>query len=88
MDDDLLVEVLFDVVEVVALDVVFLYGAEIEEEMVVVEEVLVLDEVELEELLVPPPAHLDKSAVLLNASEITLVELELPLVTSNLVVDA
>jgi len=88
VDDDLLVEVLFDVAEVVALDVVFLYGAEIEEELVVVEEVLVLDEVELEELLVPPPAHLDKSAVFLNASEITLVELELPLVTSNLVVDA
>jgi hypothetical protein len=65
------------------------------------DEELVLDEAELEEellfpppeleeeLLLPPPepepGQLDKSAVLLNASAI---EFELPLTTSNLVVNA
>jgi predicted acyltransferase (DUF342 family) len=73
------VEVLFDIIEVVVLD-----------DVAFAVEELLLDEAELEEeLLLPPPAHvLDKSAVLLNASAIVPAEPGLPLMTSNLAVNA
>jgi hypothetical protein len=89
--DDLLVEVLLDVLEVAVPDDVDLVDEKLLLDEVVIEEELVVDEVELEleELLVPPPdktAHvLPKPTVLLNESEMLLAEL--PLVTSNLVVD-
>jgi hypothetical protein len=92
---DPLVEILLNVIEVVALDDVDFVDEELvldEVNEVVIEEELVVDEVEPEELLLPPPdkiAHvLPKFAVLLNASTIILGEFELPLVTLNLVVDA
>lgn len=83
--DDFLVEVLLDVLEVVVPnDVDF-----DEEELAFVDEELAIDEVELEEMLLPPPektAHvLPRPTVPLNASATLLVEF--PLVMSNFVVD-